>query len=115
MIKKAYLLYEEDQTTLVGLKANLDRRITKNSLICDMQVQLKTLEDDALWKVDFIRKGTKISLRAFMDYVLQCIFQRASMVSSNSNTGVEVWSSLFEIASNGCGVLLQSNFFHKKL
>jgi hypothetical protein len=34
-----------------------------------MQVWLKTLENNILWKVDFIKKGTKVSLRAFMDYV----------------------------------------------
>jgi hypothetical protein len=56
--KKARLLHEKDRVTLAGLKANLDRRIIENSLIRDMQIQLKTLEDDALWKVDFIQKDT---------------------------------------------------------
>jgi hypothetical protein len=32
-----------------------------------MQIQLKTLGDNALWKVDIVKKG--INLRAFMDYV----------------------------------------------
>ncbi len=111
--KKACLLHELFQATLSGLKADLDRRITENNLIHDMQVRLKTLEDDVLWKVDFIRKGTEVSLRAFMDYVLQCTFQREGLDSSNSNTWCEVYYP--GTAPNGCGVLLQSNFFHKKL
>jgi len=36
--KKARLLHEEDQATLSGLKVDLDRKITKNNLIRDMQV-----------------------------------------------------------------------------
>jgi hypothetical protein len=112
-IKKACLLQELFQATLSGLKVDLDGRITENSLIHDMQVRLKTLEDDVLWKVDFIRKGTEVSLRAFMDYVLQCTFQREGLDSSNSNTWCEVYYP--GTAPNGCGVLLQSNFFHKKL
>jgi len=87
--KKARLLHEDDQATLSGLKANLDRRITENNLIRDMQVRLKTIEDDALWKIDFVRKGIEVSLRAFMDYVLQCTFQKAGLVGSNSNIGAE--------------------------
>jgi hypothetical protein len=87
--KKTHLLHEEDQATLAGLKADFDQRITKNSLIHDMQVRLKTLEDDALWKVDFIRKGIKVSFRAFMDYVFQCTFQRTGLVGSNNNIGGE--------------------------
>jgi hypothetical protein len=89
--KKACLLHELFQATLSGLKADLDRRITENNLIHDMQVRLKTLEDDVLWKVDFIGKGTKVSLKAFMDYVLQCTFQRAGLDGSNSNTGCIVY------------------------
>jgi hypothetical protein len=87
--KKARLLHEKDRVTLAGLKANLDQRIIENSLIRDMQIQLKTLEDDALWKVDFIQKGTELSLRTFMDCVFQCTFQKAGLVGSNSNTGAE--------------------------
>lgn len=88
-IKKANLLHEEDQATLARLKAYFDQRITENSLIRDMQGRLKTFEGDALWKVDFIRKGTKVSLRAFMDYVFQCTFQKMGLVGSNNNIGGE--------------------------
>jgi hypothetical protein len=87
--KKARLLHEEDQTTLSGLKADFDRRIIENNLICGMQVRLKTLEDDAIWKIDFIRNNIEVSSRAFMDYVLQCTFQRAGVVGSNNNTDAE--------------------------
>jgi hypothetical protein len=87
--KTARLLHEKDQATLSRLKVDLNRRITENSLIRDMQVRLKTLEEDTFWKIDFVRKGTKVSLRAFMDYVLQCTFQRAGLVGSNNNIGAE--------------------------
>jgi hypothetical protein len=42
--KKARLLHEEDQATLSGLKVDLDRRITKNSLIRDMQVHIRDMQ-----------------------------------------------------------------------
>jgi hypothetical protein len=73
---------------------------------------LKTLEDDALWKVDFIRKGIEVSSKAFMDYVLQCTFQIVGFVGSNSNTGVEFTALDYSIWLWSLAV---KQIFHKKL
>jgi hypothetical protein len=89
MIKNVRLLHEEDKTILSQLKVNLHQRIIENTLICDMQIWLKTIEGNVLWKVDLIKMGTKVSLKAFMDYVFQCTFWKTGLISSNSNISVE--------------------------